>query len=86
MIGYVLDQNHNGKGYTTEAVNLVVNYAFNTLKLHRIEAGVIPHHKASIRVLEKNGFHKEGIARQNVKINGRWEDHQILAIINPNDL
>lgn len=85
FIGYDLDQSHNGKGYTTEAVRLVVAYAFQELKLHRIEAGVMPHNIASIRVLEKAGFHKEGIARKNVQINGKWEDHQVLAILNPND-
>jgi ribosomal-protein-alanine N-acetyltransferase len=81
-IGYYLDKMQNGKGYMTEAVKLAVDYGFNELKLHRIEAGVMPHNKASIRVLEKAGFHKEGIAKENVRINGRWEDHQILAIIN----
>ncbi|TKC20134.1 GNAT family N-acetyltransferase [Robertmurraya kyonggiensis] len=85
FIGYFLDQKHNGKGYMTEAVQLLVEYAFSELKLHRIEAGVMPHNIGSIRVLEKSGFHKEGIARKNVKINNRWEDHQVLAIINPND-
>lgn len=85
FIGYFLDKKHNGKGYTTEAVKLIVDYAFNNLHLHRIEAGVMPHNIGSIRVLEKAGFHKEGIARKNVKINGKWEDHQVLAIINPND-
>lgn len=85
FIGYFLDEKHNGKGYTTEAVKLLVDYAFNELKLHRIEAGVMPHNIGSIRVLEKSGFHKEGIALKNVKINGKWEDHQLLAIINPND-
>lgn len=80
-IGYYLDQEHNGRGYTTEAVRLVVSYGFRELKLHRIEAGVMPHNLRSIRVLEKAGFQKEGIARENVKINGKWEDHQILAIL-----
>ncbi len=45
----------------------------------------MPHNIPSIRVLEKGGFHKEGIAKKNVKINGNWEDHQVLAIINPHD-
>ncbi|MCR8641182.1 GNAT family N-acetyltransferase [Paenibacillus sp. N1-5-1-14] len=85
FIGYFLDKDVNGKGYTTEAVKLAVNYAFEELKLHRIEAGVMPHNLASLRVLEKSGFHKEGIAIKNVLINGKWEDHQVLAIINPND-
>jgi RimJ/RimL family protein N-acetyltransferase len=85
FIGYFLDEKHNGKGFTTEAVKLLVVYAFDELKLHRIEAGVMPHNIGSIRVLEKSGFHKEGLAVKNVKINGKWEDHQVLAIINPND-
>jgi [ribosomal protein S5]-alanine N-acetyltransferase len=82
FIGYYLDKNHNGKGYMTEAVRLVVSYAFGELKLHRIEAGVMPHNMGSIKVLEKAGFHKEGIAKKNVKINGVWQDHQVLAILN----
>jgi ribosomal-protein-alanine N-acetyltransferase len=81
-VGYFLDRKNNGKGFMTEAVRLVVRFAFEQLKLHRLEAGVMPHNLGSIRVLEKAGFHKEGIAKKNVKINGRWEDHQILAIIN----
>jgi [ribosomal protein S5]-alanine N-acetyltransferase len=85
FIGYFLDEKNNGKGYMTEAVKLMVDYAFQTLHLHRIDAGVMPHNLGSIRVLEKAGFHKEGIAIKNVKINGKWEDHQVLAIINPND-
>ncbi|MCM3758287.1 GNAT family N-acetyltransferase [Sporosarcina aquimarina] len=85
LLGYSLDREHNGNGYTTEAAKLVVKYAFEILNLHRIEAGVMPHNIGSIRVLEKAGFHKEGIALKNVKINGSWEDHQMLAIINPKD-
>lgn len=85
IVGYVLDKDSNGKGYMTLAVKKLVDYAFHTLSLHRLEAGVMPHNVGSIRVLEKAGFHKEGIAKSNVKINGEWKDHQILAIINPND-
>ncbi|MGM0804088.1 MAG: GNAT family N-acetyltransferase [Bacillota bacterium] len=85
FVGYFLDEKHNGKGYTTEAVRLIVKYAFDELKLHRVEAGVMPHNIGSIRVLEKAGFEKEGLARKNVKINGKWEDHQQMAIINPAD-
>ena len=80
-IGYYLDQQQNGKGYMTEAVKLAVDFAFKVLELHRIEAGVMPYNIRSIKVLEKAGFHKEGIAVKNVKINGKWEDHQVLAII-----
>lgn len=85
IVGYSLSQNQNGKGYSTEAVRLVVDYAFNNLQLHRLEAGVMPHNIGSIRVLEKAGFEKEGLTRKNVKINGKWEDHLLFAMINPND-
>ncbi|QTN01400.1 GNAT family N-acetyltransferase [Sediminibacillus dalangtanensis] len=85
FIGYFVDESHNGKGYASEAVKQITSYAFNGLKLHRIEAGVMPHNKGSIRVLEKAGFHREGIARKNVFINGKWEDHQVLALLNPAD-
>jgi len=85
LLGYTLDKEHNGKGYMTDATSLVVEFAFNRLQLHRIEAGVMPHNIGSIRVLEKAGFHKEGIAQKNVKINGKWEDHQMMAIISDKD-
>lgn len=84
-IGYFMDKDHNGLGYMTEAVKLVLQYAFEKLKFHRIEAGVMPHNIGSTHVLLKSGFHKEGIARKNVKINGKWEDHQTLAILNEED-
>lgn len=85
MVGYSLDQAYNGKGYMTEAVKQVVRYAFEKLKFHRIVGEASPRNPGSIRVLENAGFHKEGIARSNVKINGVWEDHQVLALINPAD-
>jgi len=80
-IGYYLDLECNGNGYMTEAVSLAVKFGFEEIKLHRIEAGVMPHNLRSMRVLEKAGFVKEGIARKNVNINGKWEDHQVLAIL-----
>ncbi|AIY06891.1 alanine acetyltransferase [Planococcus sp. PAMC 21323] len=86
ILGYALDKAYNNRGYMTEAIELTVAYAFKKLALHRIEAGVMPGNEASIRVLEKAGFHREGIASKNVEINGKWQDHQILAIINPRDL
>jgi [ribosomal protein S5]-alanine N-acetyltransferase len=81
LIGYSLDKQHNGSGYMTEAVSLAVEFAFNELKLHRVEAGVMLNNIGSMRVLEKAGFHREGIEQKGVKINGQWEDHQIFAII-----
>lgn len=84
-MGYLLDKEHNGKGYTTEAVNLVVQYAFGDLDLHCIEAGAMPHNAGSLRVLEKSGFQQAGLARKNVMIAGKWEEHIMLSIMKPQD-
>ncbi|WP_455383204.1 GNAT family N-acetyltransferase [Salinispira pacifica] len=80
-IGYYLDAEQNGRGYATAAVKLALDFAFDELKLHRVEAGVMPHNSASMRVLEKCGFQKEGIARRCVEIDGQFRDHQILAVL-----
>lgn len=81
LIGYSLDKQYNGRGYTTEAVSLAVKFAFDELHLHRVDAGVMLGNIGSMCVLEKAGFHREGIEQKGVKINGQWEDHQIFAII-----
>lgn len=83
MIGYSVSQAENGKGYATEACRLLSEYAFTNLMLHRLEAAVLPSNQASIRVLEKAGFIKEGTAKKSVRIHGTWEDHYIFACINP---
>ena len=84
-LGYSMAQEHNGKGYMSEAVALLLKYAFEVLKLHRIEAGVMPVNIGSQRVLEKCGFVREGLARKNVNIQGKWEDHYSYGIVNPAD-
>ncbi|MBD1373516.1 GNAT family N-acetyltransferase [Hazenella sp. IB182357] len=80
-MGYCLDQAHQAQGYATEAVLLLLDIAFTELCLHRIEAGVQPTNIGSIRVLEKAGFKREGLARKNVRINGSWTDHLMFAIL-----
>jgi ribosomal-protein-alanine N-acetyltransferase len=80
-LGYRLDQQEQGKGYMTEAIKLITDYAFHELKLHRVEANIMPKNKASLRVVEKLGFHNEGLARQYLKINGNWEDHIHMVLL-----
>jgi ribosomal-protein-alanine N-acetyltransferase len=78
-LGYSTDYAYNGRGWTTEAVLWVTRFAFSSLLLHRIQAGVMPRNIASIRVLEKSGYRREGLAQRYLKINDRWEDHLIFA-------
>ena len=80
-LGYWLGAPHARKGYMTAAVNAVIPFAFGTLKLHRVEAACIPGNAASIGLLEKTGFRREGLARQYLCIDGVWQDHFLYAKI-----
>jgi len=80
FIGYFIDHRFTRRGYATWAVKNVVSFAFNKAGLHRVEASVMPNNVASQRVLEKSGFRREGLARNYLKIQGKWEDHYIYAI------
>ncbi len=79
-IGYWLDQQQNGRGLATEAVRLAVKFALTDAGLHRVQGAVMPRNRASRRVLEKVGFHHEGLARFYLQINGVWEDHDVYSI------
>lgn len=80
-MGYYLGEKFGGKGFMTEAIELMLSYAFENLKIHRIEANIQPHNLASIAVVKKNGFTKEGFSRKYLKIDGDWRDHERWAII-----
>lgn len=82
-IGYKLDQALINRGYMTQAVKKCVETGFNDIGLHRIEANVMPRNAASLRVAEKAGFVYEGLSRKYLKINGCWEDHIHMVVLNP---
>jgi ribosomal-protein-alanine N-acetyltransferase len=79
-LGYFVGRQHNGRGAGTEAVGLALEYAFESARLHRVQAAVMPANRASIRVLEKNSFRREGYALRYLRIAGEWRDHEIFAI------
>lgn len=70
-----------GQGYTSEALQALLGFAFNTLKLHRVEAGCAVENHASIRVLEKVGMTREGQKRKKLPIRGEWVDNYFYAIL-----
>jgi len=78
-MGYFVGRDHNGRGLATEAVELVVAHGFDDLALHRIQAAVMLDNPASMRVLTKAGFRREGVARRYLQIDGRWVDHVLFA-------
>lgn len=83
-LGYKLDKDEINKGYMTEAVQKGIEIMFNGYGLHRIEANIMPRNKSSLRIVEKLGFYNEGLAYKYLKINGKWEDHIHMVLINEN--
>ena len=72
---------HAGKGHMTRAVAAAARFGFSTLRLHRIEAACLPDNVASMTLLERNGFRREGLARAYLRINGAWRDHVLFALL-----
>ena len=70
-----------GNGFATETAKRIIQFGFEELKLHRIEAGVATQNFASIRVLEKAGMTNEGIRRKILPIRGEWKDNYHFAIL-----
>ena len=82
-IGYSVDSEFEGTGLMTRICKETINYAFNTLKLNRLMAAYMPHNARSKALLKKLMFTKEGRAKKYLQINGKWEDHVLTSLVNP---
>jgi [ribosomal protein S5]-alanine N-acetyltransferase len=78
-IGYWMGAPHARQGLMSRALRALIPFSFINLRLHRLEAACITTNAASIRLLEKSGFRREGYARQYLCINGMWQDHLLYA-------
>lgn len=81
-VGYSLAERAQGRGVMTRALRMACQYMFSVQKMHRIMAAYIPRNKRSEGVLERSGFVHEGHAKDYILINGRWEDHNLMSLIN----
>ncbi len=72
-----------GKGYALEAINLIVDYAFNTLNLHKVTAGCYAPNKGAIRAFEKAGFVQDGVRKSHCFFEGEYVDDVLLGLVNP---
>lgn len=79
MIG---DKNSWGKGYASEAIELLTNFAFNTLKLHKVTAGAYKNNMGSRKAFQNAGFHEEGIRQKHYFHKGKYIDLVLVAKIN----
>jgi ribosomal-protein-alanine N-acetyltransferase len=85
-LGYWMGARHAGKGYMSAALAALVPFAHGALRLKRIEAACLPHNAASVRLLEKTHFTREGYARNYLCIAGEWQDHLLFARLNTDPL
>lgn len=80
FLGYWAFAPGAGRGYMSEALKLVIGYAFDTLGLHRLEANIQPGNHASIRLVARNGFRREGYSPHYLFIDEAWRGHERWAI------
>lgn len=80
-LGYRIMAKHRGRGYMTEALQLVLRHAFRTLRLHRVEANIEPGNEPSVALVRSAGFTREGFSRRYLKLGGRWRDHERWALL-----
>jgi ribosomal-protein-alanine N-acetyltransferase len=81
-IGYVLHPDFCGKGIMNEALAAVLNYGFNAMKLHSVEANVNPENIPSIKLLLRHKFIREGYFKENYFFNGRFSDSVVYSLLN----
>jgi [ribosomal protein S5]-alanine N-acetyltransferase len=79
-VGYWIDEARAGHGYMPESVVVVTKFAFDDLRLHRLQIAIIPRNANSRRVVEKLRYREEGVALRYLEIAGTWEDHVRYAI------
>jgi RimJ/RimL family protein N-acetyltransferase len=80
-IGYTLAPGWQGHGYATEAVQAVLEHLFRVRGLHRVSAECDARNSASVRVLERTGFQREGLLRQHTWIKGEWTDDLLYGLL-----
>jgi len=86
FLGYWLAAGATGRGYMTDGIALLLDHAFRSeseggLGLHRVEANIMPHNQASLAVVRRLGFRREGYSPRYLKIAGRWQDHERHALL-----
>ncbi|MFT4862924.1 MAG: ribosomal-protein-alanine N-acetyltransferase [Pseudohongiellaceae bacterium] len=82
-MGYSCAQRYEGQGYMKKIASHAIDYAFNDMNLNRIMANYMPENERSAGLLASLGFEREGLARDYLHINGRWEDHTLTSLLNP---
>lgn len=81
FLGYWIGAPHARRGYMTDALQLALRHGFGSLRLHRVEANILPANRPSIALVRGAGFRREGYSPGYLKIAGRWADHERWALL-----
>ncbi len=81
FLGYWIGGPFARQGLMSEALPLVLDHAFGALSLHRVEANVRPENTASIALVRRSGFRREGFSPKYLRISGEWRDHERWALL-----
>jgi ribosomal-protein-alanine N-acetyltransferase len=79
-VGYWIDREHQRRGLVSEALVGAFAFAFGVARLHRLQIAIMPRNAASLRVMEKVGARREGLAERYLKIAGKWEEHVLFGV------
>src|SRR5579872_3666303 len=80
-IGYIIEPSRQRQGLATEAVSAMLDFCFGELGLHRVQAYIHPDNRASIALVEKFGFQREGLLRDNLRVGDAWRDDLLYALL-----
>ncbi len=80
-LGYYIGRGFEQRGFMSSALSQTLDYAFGSLKLHRVEANICPENEPSIALVRKLGFRLEGLSPKYLKVGGRWRDHERWAML-----
>jgi ribosomal-protein-alanine N-acetyltransferase len=83
FLGYALDAEHEGEGIFTRLLPEPIEYVFEEMHVHRIQANYLPANERSGALLRRLGFQVEGYARDYLLLHGQWRDHIMTSLINP---
>ena len=84
-LGYYVGAEFHGRGYMQAGLQRLIEYAFNTMGLHRLEANIQPENIRSQQLVRRCGFEYEGLSRAFLFLDGRWRDHQRWCIVDPRE-
>ena len=81
-LGYILGKNYQHNGYMEEALNKIIEFSFNNLPIHRIEAEVVTDNLKSLKLVKKLNMTYEGIRKESYKYQDRYYDQALFSILN----